>query len=63
MKKISSLPTNPFISGKLLKATAFMVTPKMIINALKCSFLIKYKACNIIMKTEQATILYAQLDR
>ena len=33
-KKIKSLSTNPFISGWLSKATAFMVTPKMIVNAL-----------------------------
>ena len=45
-----------------MKATAFMVTPKMTINAL-ILFLIKYKTCNIIMKTEQTTIVYAQSDR
>ena len=49
--------------GYLTKVTAFMVTPKMIINALTFCFLIKYKPHNIIMKTEQTTIVYAQLDR
>ena len=30
MKKITNFSTNPFISGQLFKATAFMVTPKLI---------------------------------
>ena len=38
-----------------------MITPKMIINALIfCFDKIKYKTRNIIMKTEQTTIEYAQ---
>ena len=37
-KKITSFSTNPFISGWLSKATAFMVTPKMMINALTFCF-------------------------
>ena len=44
MKKITNFLTNPFISGWLLKATAFMVMPEMIINALSYILvLIKYK--------------------
>ena len=45
---------NPFISGQLSKATAFMVTPKMIINALTfCHVLVRkniihiYQICGI----------------
>ena len=45
-----------------MKATAFMVTPKMLINALTL-FLIKYKIRNIIMKTEQTKIVYTKWDR
>ena len=38
-----------------------MITPKMIINALIfCFDKIKFKTRNIIMKTEQTTIEYAQ---
>ena len=37
-KKITSFSTNPFISGYLSKATAYMVTPKMMINALTFCF-------------------------
>ena len=37
-KKITSFSTNPFISGQFSKATAFMVTPKMMINALTFCF-------------------------
>ena len=65
-KKITSFLTNPLISGYLLKATAFMVTPKIIINALAFCFLIKYKTLYIIMKIEQieqTRIVYAQWDR
>ena len=42
-----------------------MGTPKTIINAITFCwvFLIKYKTRNIIMKTEQTTIAYAQWDR
>ena len=39
-----------------------MVMPKMIINSLTL-FLIKYRTRNIIMKTEQTTVVYAQWDR
>ena len=39
-----------------------MVTSKMILNA-HTLFLIKYKNRNIILKTEQTTIAYAQCDR
>ena len=61
--KITSFSTNPFISGQLFKATAFVVMPKMIINALTFCFFIKYKSRHIIMKTEQTTIVCAQWDR
>ena len=37
-KKITSFLTNPFISGQFSKAAAFMVTPKMMINALTFYF-------------------------
>ena len=37
-KKITSFATNPFISGYLSKATALMVRPKMIVNALAFCF-------------------------
>ena len=37
-KKIKSFLTNLFVSGQLSKATAFMVTPKMIVNALTFCF-------------------------
>ena len=37
-KKITSFSTNPFISGELSKATAFMVMQKIIINALTFGF-------------------------
>ena len=47
---------------QLSKANAFMVMTKMIIIALTL-FLIKQKTRNIIMKTEQTTIVYAQWDR
>ena len=36
--KIKSFSTNPFISGELSKATAFMVTPEIIVNALTFCF-------------------------
>ena len=62
-KKITNFQTNPFISGQLSKATSFMVTSKMIINALTSFFLIKYKIRNIIIKTEQKKIVYAQEHR
>ena len=39
-----------------------MVMPKMIINSLTL-FLIKYRTRNIIIKTEQTTVVYAQWDR
>ena len=39
-----------------------MVMPKMIINSLTL-FLIKYRTRNIIMKTEQTTVVNAQWDR
>ena len=38
-----------------------MVMPKIILNALTL-FLIKYKTCNVIIKTKQ-TIVYTQRDR
>ena len=38
LKKIKSFSKNPFISGWLSKASAFMVTPKMIVNALTFYF-------------------------
>ena len=44
------------------EATAFMVTPKMILNA-HTLFLITYKTRNIILETEQTIIVYAQCDR
>ena len=37
-KKIRNFSTNPVISGWLSKATAFMVMPKKIINALTLCF-------------------------
>ena len=42
-KKITDFSTNPFISGQLSKAAAFMVTPKMITNALKTQRLVVFK--------------------
>ena len=36
--EVTSFSANPFISGKLLKAAAFMVTLKMTINALTFCF-------------------------
>ena len=39
-----------------------MIMPKMILNA-HIVFLIKHKNCNIILKTEQTTTVYAQCDR
>ena len=51
------------VKSKDPTSTAFMVTPKMIVNTLTFCFLIKYKTRNIIMKTEQTTIVYAQWDR
>ena len=61
-QKTISFLTNSFFSGQLSKGTAFMVKSKLIINALTL-FLMKYKMCNIIMKTEQTTIVYAHWDR
>ena len=39
-----------------------MVTPKIIINAHRHS-VFDSKICNVILKTEQTTIIYAQWDR
>ena len=39
-----------------------MIMPKMILNA-HTLFLIEHKNCNIILKTEQTTTVYAQCDR
>ena len=63
---MTSFSANPFISGYFSKATVFMVTTEIIINALTFYFLIKYKTLYIIWKTEhieQTTIVYAQWDR
>ena len=38
LKNITNFSTNPFISGQLSKATAFMVTPKTIVNVLTFCF-------------------------
>ena len=51
---------NPFIYDQLLKATAFMVTPKIIINAHTFCFWKQSKICNTILKTEQTTIICSQ---
>ena len=43
-KKITSFLTNPFISGYLLKSTALMVMPKIIINAFTFCFFDKIQS-------------------
>ena len=63
MKKIIKFfQTNQSISGYLSKATAFMVTPKMILNV-HTFCLIKYKNRNITLKTEQTSTVYPKCDR
>ena len=63
MKQIKNFSTIPSISGWLLKIAASLALPKIIINALTFCFLIKYKICNIIMKTEPTKIVHEQRDR